>query len=211
MGSWKAVWENGFRDGENNSIRGDVYTADTENSLIHASGPVVGVCGLDDVVVVANRDAVLVTSRENPQGVKELVKQMKFDELPVVHAHTGEERPWGKFENIDRGSKHQVKKIRVEPQGQLSMQYHRHRAEHWIVVSGLATVTVDERVMQLAPCQQVFIPQGSVHRLENLTDEPVELIELQFGEYLGEDDIVRLEDVYGRITEEETMNETQVA
>ena len=198
MGSWKTVWETSSRNKDNNALRGPVYTSETDHSLVHSSGPVVGVCGLDDVIVVANHDAVLVTSRDNPQGVKDLVEQMRLDDCPVVHSHIGEDRPWGRFDSIDRGESHQVKRIRVNPQGQLSLQYHHHRAEHWVVVSGLATVTVDKKVMQLGPCQQVFIAKGAVHRLENMTDEPVEIIEVQYGEYLGEDDIVRLEDVYGR-------------
>ena len=211
MGSWKAVWETSKRDTDNNTLYGPVYTANTDNSLIHSSGPVVGVCDLEDVIVVANRDAVLVTSRNNPQGVKELVDQMKFDDCPTVHSHNGEDRPWGRFDSIDRGPNHQVKRIRVDPQGQLSLQYHHHRAEHWVVISGLATVTVDDKVTQLGPCQQVFIPRGAVHRLENMTDEPVEIIEVQYGNYLGEDDIVRLEDVYGRNPVETIQHKSKAA
>ncbi|MEM8649490.1 MAG: mannose-1-phosphate guanylyltransferase/mannose-6-phosphate isomerase [Pseudomonadota bacterium] len=206
MGSWKAVWETSELDDNNNSLSGNVFTSETKNSLVHSNGLTVGISGLEDVVVVADKDAVLVTSRENPQGVKHLVEQMKAEDCGVVKAHNGEDRPWGRFDSLHRGKKHQVKCIRVDPQGQLSLQYHHHRAEHWVVVSGIATVTVDDRVMQMGPCQQVFIPQGAVHRLENMTDEPVEIIEVQYGDYLGEDDIVRLEDVYGRNPTEETSN-----
>lgn len=200
MGSWSAVWDQaeGESDADGNVLRGDVITSGSTNSLIQSDGPLVGVAGLDDVVVVANRDAVLVTSRENPQGVKALVEQMERDGRSEHRKHAGEDRPWGRFDSLDMGDSHQVKRIKVNPGGQLSLQYHHHRAEHWIVVAGTARVTLDDQVMDLNPCEQVFIPQGAVHRLENVTNKPVEIIEVQYGSYLGEDDIVRLEDVYGR-------------
>ena len=198
LGSWAAMWEIAPKDENNNAHRGDVYASDTSNNLIYSDGPTVGVSDLSDVVVVANRDAVLVTSRENAQGVKFLVEQMRENENKVAKSHCGENRPWGRFDSLDKGDMHQVKRIKVTPGGRLSLQYHHHRAEHWVVVSGVATVTVDEDVMALGPCQQVFIPQGAVHRLENFTDQDVEIIEVQYGHYLGEDDIVRVEDVYGR-------------
>ncbi len=200
MGSWSAVWSEAQdeADSDGNLLRGDVMATETANSLIRSDGPMVGVAGLEDVVVVANRDAVLVTNRRNPQGVKALVEQMKRDNRSEHRKHSGEDRPWGRFDSLDMGESHQVKRIKVNPGGQLSLQYHHHRAEHWIVVAGTARVTLDDQVMNLKPCEQVFIPQGAVHRLENVTDQPVEIIEVQYGSYLGEDDIVRLEDVYGR-------------
>ncbi|WP_282604570.1 mannose-1-phosphate guanylyltransferase/mannose-6-phosphate isomerase [Pelagibius sp. Alg239-R121] len=206
MGSWSAVWTQAesehSKDG--NLLRGDVLTAETSNSLIQTDGPMVGVAGLEDVVVVANRDAVLVTSRKNPQGVKSLVAQMQSEGRREHRHHAGEDRPWGRFDSLDVGDSHQVKRIKVHPGGQLSLQYHHHRAEHWIVVAGTARVTLDDKVMDLKPCEQVFIPQGAVHRLENVTNDPVEIIEVQYGNYLGEDDIVRLEDVYGRNADDKT-------
>lgn len=200
MGSWSAVWAQAESEGDaaGNILRGEVIVSETVNSLIQSDGPMVGVAGLEDVVVVANRDAVLVTSRKNPQGVKDLVERMKQDGRSEHRKHAGEDRPWGRFDSLDMGDSHQVKRIRVDPGGQLSLQYHHHRAEHWIVVTGIARVTLDDQVMNLKPCEQVFIPQGAVHRLENVTNQPVEIIEVQYGTYLGEDDIVRLEDVYGR-------------
>ncbi len=198
LGSWKSVWENSAQDASGNVTAGRSYCVNTSNSFAISDGPVIGVAGLDDIVVVANRDAILVTSRSNPQDVKKLVEEMRNDGITAAFAHSGETRPWGRFESLDRGASHQVKRITVNPGGRLSLQYHHHRAEHWVVVSGLATVTVDTQVMLLGPCQQVFIPQGAVHRLENLGDEPIEMIEVQYGHYLGEDDIVRVEDVYGR-------------
>lgn len=209
MGSWSAVWAQAGNesDAHGNVLRGDVITSDTVNSLVQSDGPMVGVAGLDDVVVVANRDAVLVTSRKNPQGVKSLVEQMKADGRSEHRKHAGEDRPWGRFDSLDTGDNHQVKRIKVKPGGQLSLQYHHHRAEHWVVVAGTARVTLDDRVMDLKPCEQIFIPQGAVHRLENVTDEPVEIIEVQYGSYLGEDDIVRLEDVYGRNADTKSARE----
>ena len=198
MGSWKSVWETSGKCAENNVLMGNVECTETRDSLIYSDGPKVGVCGLDDVVVVANRDAVLVTSKSNPQSTKALVEKIGAENSALTKQHCGETRPWGRFDSVDRGEMHQVKRITVTPGGRLSLQYHHHRAEHWVVVKGTATVTVDDRVMNLKPCEQVFIPQGAVHRLENLTDEPVEIVEVQFGSYLGEDDIVRVEDVYGR-------------
>ena len=198
MGSWNTVWDLTEKDEYQNVSKGAAYQTEAERCYIQSDGPVVGVCGLDDIVVVANRDAVLVTSRENPQGVKKLVEKMKLDQTPVVKSHSGETRPWGRFDSLDKGETHQVKNIKVNPGGQLSLQYHFHRSEHWIVVKGIATVTVDDEVTQLIPGQQVFIPQGAVHRLENFTDETVEIIEVQYGTYFGEDDIVRVEDIYNR-------------
>lgn len=198
LGSWTAIWETTERDENGNAHRGNVYSENASNNLVFSDGPTVGVSDLTDVVVVANRDAILVTSRENAQGVKALVQDMSLNNEKVATKHCSEERPWGRFDSLDVGNMHQVKRIKVVPAGRLSLQYHHHRAEHWIVVSGIATVTVNEDVMQLVPGQQVFIPQGAVHRLENLTDEDVEIIEVQYGHYLGEDDIVRVEDIYGR-------------
>ena len=198
LGSWAAVWEQGTLDSYGNLLSGNVLCRDTENSLAMSDGPLVGVCGVDNVVVVANRDAVLVTSRDGSQGIKSLVETIKTRKPEIVEGHTGEDRPWGRFDSIDRGTSHQVKRIRVNPGGRLSLQYHHHRQEHWVVVSGIATVTVDDAVKELKAAEQVHIPKGSVHRLENLTTEPVEIIEVQYGDYLGEDDIVRVEDVYGR-------------
>lgn len=211
MGSWNAVWDRSKKDTQENAVYGPCYLENTSRSHIQSDGPVVGVSGLDDIIVVANQDAVLVTSRDNPQGVKALVEQMKEDEQSVAKTHSRETRPWGRFESINKSDTHQVKHITVNPGGQLSLQYHFHRAEHWIVVKGVATVTVGEDVMELAPCQQVFIPQGATHRLENFTDEPVEIIEVQYGTYFGEDDIVRVEDIYDRPATELKMKEEVAA
>ena len=198
VGSWGAVWDVGAKNESGNLLTGDAVCVDTTNSLIMSDGPFVGVAGVSDVVVVANRDAVLVTSRQSSQSVKRLIGEMQTDHSELTKSHVGEKRPWGSFTSLHKGERHQVKTISVEPGGQLSLQYHFHRAEHWIVVRGTATVTVNREIMHLSPGQQVFIPQGATHRLENLTEEPLEIIEVQYGSYLGEDDIVRLDDVYDR-------------
>ena len=198
LGSWQSVWETSNRDNTDNIIHGEAVAENCNNCLISSDGPLVGVCDLDDLVVVANRDAVLVTKREGSQGVRKLVSRLSMEGSNAVIRHPGEDRPWGRFDSLDRGDRHQVKRIRVNPGGRLSLQYHHHRAEHWVVVTGRATVTVGREVTELNPCDQVFIPKGATHRLENLTNEPVEIIEVQYGEYLGEDDIVRVEDIYGR-------------
>jgi len=198
VGSWGAVWDASKHDENGNVVIGDALGVDVRDSLISTDGPFVGVAGISDVVVVANKDAVLITSRKNSQSVKLLIDELKHNHEEMTLNHVSETRPWGSFTSLNKGENYQVKTITVEPGGQLSLQYHFHRAEHWIVVRGTATVTVNDDVTQLIPCQQVFIPQGAVHRLENMTDEPVQIIEVQYGSYLGEDDIVRVEDVYGR-------------
>ena len=158
----------------------------------------VGVADLDDVAVVASKDAVLVTSRSNTQDTKQLVSNMKQAGETSATAHPGEDRPWGRFDSLDKGDEHQVKRIRVDPGQRLSLQYHHRRAEHWVVVTGTEAVTVDENVVDLNVGEQIFIPQGAVHRLDNFTAQTVEIIEVQIGNYLGEDDIVRVKDAYER-------------
>ena len=201
LGSWSAIWENATLDADCNSVRGNAVDVDSEGCLISSDGPMVATAGLRDMVVVANKDCVLVTPRENSQGVKNLVSALRQKQSPLIKNHAHDSRPWGTFESINRGTKHQVKHITVDPGGRLSLQYHFHRAEHWVVVKGVATVTIDDKTHQLSPCQQIFIPQGAIHRLENFTDEPVEIIEVQYGDYLGEDDIVRVEDIYQRASQ----------
>ncbi len=198
LGSWTAVWETSSKDEQNNVVGENCYAENASECLIRSDGPVVGIAGLDDIAVVASKDAVLVTSLSNPQDTKQLVVNMKQAGEAAATAHPGEDRPWGRFDSLDRGNEHQVKRIRVDPAQRLSLQYHHHRAEHWVVVSGIATVTVDDAVVDLSVGEQIFIPQGAVHRLDNFTDETVEIIEVQIGSYLGEDDIVRVEDIYGR-------------
>ncbi len=202
LGSWSAVWENLPKDNNQNVVGESCFATASNSCFVRSDGPTVGVAGLEDVVVVASRDAVLVTSRSNPQHIKDLVGQIKDEGIAAAVAHPGEDRPWGRFDSIDKGDDHQVKRIRVDAGQRLSLQYHHHRAEHWVVVAGTATVTVDDTVQDLNVGEQIFIPKGAVHRLDNFTDEIVEIVEVQIGDYLGEDDIVRVEDVYGRMPAE---------
>jgi mannose-1-phosphate guanylyltransferase/mannose-6-phosphate isomerase len=198
VGSWEAIYDLGGTDEAGNVLDGPVEAVDTVGSLIRSDGPVVGVIGLTDVVVIASPDAVLVTRRERSGEVRTLVDRLRARNHHQVSAHARVFRPWGSYESIDRGDRFQVKRIVVEPGARLSLQRHMHRAEHWVVVRGTAEVTIDERVQVLSENQSVYVPLGAVHRLANPGKIPLELIEVQTGSYLEEDDIVRLEDVYAR-------------
>jgi len=198
VGCWDAVWTASERDGEANVICGNVIAQNIENSYVRSDGPTVAISDVEDIIVVADKDAILITARGKSQCVKSLTDKVEQVKPELLKQQAGEERPWGEFNSIHRGETHQAKSIVVKPGGQLSLQYHFHRSEHWVVVRGIATVTVGEEILQLTPGQHVYIPQGSLHRLENHTDDPVEIIEVQYGTYLGEDDIVRVEDVYDR-------------
>ena len=199
VGSWDAVWETAAnKDVKGNAVLGDAVVVDGRNNYVRTEGPLTTVLGLDNVAVVVCDDAVLVAQRDHAQDVKGLVELLTDRDAPETVQHTTVTRPWGCYTSIDRGEGFQVKHIVVAPGGRLSLQLHRHRSEHWTVVAGRAQVTVDEAVQTLGPNESVYIPLGAVHRLENFGNEPVHLIEVQCGSYLGEDDIVRLDDVYGR-------------
>jgi mannose-1-phosphate guanylyltransferase/mannose-6-phosphate isomerase len=199
VGSWDAVWEVLPHDAEGNAVRGRVALANTRNSLVQSDGTLLtAVVGLDDVVVVSTPDAILVTSRARCADVKDLVTTLRAAGLPEADAHLRMYRPWGWYQRIDIGTRFQVKRIQVAPQGRLSLQKHYHRAEHWIVVKGTAEVTVNDDVSLVHENEAIYLPIGSRHRLSNPGKIPLELIEVQVGSYTGEDDIIRLEDVYGR-------------
>jgi len=198
IGSWGALWDASPRDEAGNALRGHVEVVESRNSLIHSDDILTTVVGLDDVVVVAKPDAVLVTSRNRSELVKDLVVSMRAKQMPEATEHLRMYRPWGWYQRIDRGSRFQVKRIMVQPGGRLSLQKHHHRAEHWVVVRGTAEVVVDQDVVMLHENESVYIPIGAVHRLTNPGRIPLELIEVQVGSYTGEDDIIRVEDVYGR-------------
>ena len=182
----------------NNFTRGDVWLHDVKNSLIHAEGRLVAAVGIQDHIVVETRDAVLVTTRDRAQDVKKIVESLKAAKRPEANDHPKVYRPWGWYDSIANAPGFQVKRIGVKPGQKLSLQMHHKRAEHWIVVRGTAKVTIDERVFDLAENQSCFIPLGAKHRLENTTADALELVEVQCGSYLGEDDIVRFDDIYGR-------------
>ena len=199
VGSWDAVWAEGAGDSGGNVVHGDVMLEDTTSSYVSSDNRLVALVGVTDLVVVDTKDALLIAHKSRTQDVKNIVQRIKNDGRPEAALHRRVERPWGAYEGIDLGPTHQVKRITVKPGERLSLQKHHHRAEHWIVVSGTARVTLDERVFTLGANESTYIPLGSVHRLENPGSDDVVMIEVQTGDYLGEDDIVRLEDNYGRV------------
>ena len=199
IGSWTALWEIAPRGADGNVLRGDVLASDTENSLIHAESRMVATLGLRDCVVVETADAVLVAARDRVQEVKEIVSRLQKHERSEADTHRKVYRPWGSYESITVGDRFQVKLITVTPGAILSLQMHHHRAEHWVVVRGTARVTRGESVFLIGENESTYIPLGTHHRLENPGVIPLELVEIQSGSYLGEDDIVRFEDNYGRI------------
>ena len=198
VGAWPAIWEVGIPDVDGNVSRGDVLTHDTRNSLLFAEHRLVAGVGLEDMVVVETADAVMVAPKSQAQEVKKIVEQLKAENRSERLSHRRVHRPWGTYEGIDGGDRFQVKRIVVKPNASLSLQMHHHRAEHWVVVRGTARVTCGEKVFLLSENQSTYIPIGEKHRLENPGAIPLEIIEVQSGSYLGEDDIVRFEDVYGR-------------
>ena len=198
LGAWEAVWQVAPKDAQGNATVGDAIVSDSRNTLVHATSRLVSVVGLEDVVVVETPDAVLVASREKSQDVKNIVAQLGREQRGEQALHRKVHRPWGWYDSIDHGPRHQVKRIMVKPGASLSLQMHHHRAEHWIVVTGTAEVTVGDKVLLLAENQSTYIPLGETHRLRNPGKVPLEIIEVQSGSYLGEDDIVRFEDTYGR-------------
>ena len=199
IGSWDAVWEELPRDEAGNATSGPTVVLDSRNSLVRAEDNVLtAVVGLDDVIVVATGDAVLVAARDKANNVKALVEQLRAQNRREAVEHRRIYRPWGYYQGVDIGARYQVKRIMVKPGARLSLQKHFHRAEHWVVVTGTAEVTVGDKVYTKHENESVYIPIGSVHRLANPGKIALELIEVQVGAYLGEDDIVRLDDVYGR-------------
>lgn len=199
IGSWSSLWAVAKQDQNGNHHQGDVVSTDTHRCLVKASERrMIATIGVEDLVIVDTPDATLVARKDCVQDVKSIVDQIKQAGRQEHLFHRKVYRPWGSYDSIDMGQRFQVKRIVVKPGAALSLQKHHKRAEHWIVVSGVAEVTCDDRVFDLRENESTYIPLGSVHRLRNRGNEPVELIEVQSGNYLGEDDIVRLEDVYGR-------------
>jgi mannose-1-phosphate guanylyltransferase/mannose-6-phosphate isomerase len=199
VGSWNAVWDVLPRDADGNATDGAVVMLDSHNSLVRSDDSVLTtVVGLDDIVVIASADAVLVAARSEAEKVKTLVEMLKSKNRNEAIEHRRIYRPWGYYQGVDTGARYQVKRIVVNPGNKLSLQKHFHRAEHWVVVKGTAEVTVGEQVQIVHENESVYIPIGSMHRLANPGKIPLELIEVQVGSYLGEDDIMRFEDVYGR-------------
>ena len=198
VGSWSALWEIGARDADGNLAQGDVLSERTRNSYLRAEHGLLAAVGIEDTIVVALKDAVLVASRDEAQHVKAIVDRLKKAGRGEATTHPRVYRPWGSYETVDRGERFQVKRIIVNPGQRISLQKHARRAEHWVCVQGVARVTRGEDILTLRENMSTYIPVGCVHRLENPGSEPVHIIEVQSGDYLGEDDIVRIEDSYGR-------------
>lgn len=201
VGSWQSLWEIKARDENRNVCQGEVLTVDTHNCLLQAEKRLIAAVGVSDLVVVDSDDALLVASRDRAQDVKQIVKQLEAGDCGRHLFHRKVFRPWGHYDSVDNGDRFQVKRITVKPGERLSLQMHHHRAEHWIVVRGTAKVTCDDKELILSENQSTFIPLGTKHRLENPGKVNLEIIEVQSGSYLGEDDIVRFDDAYGRLPE----------
>jgi mannose-1-phosphate guanylyltransferase / mannose-6-phosphate isomerase len=200
VGCWSSLWQVHDKDDNGNVTKGDVVVQDSRNCMIQGNGKLVTVIGLDDIVVVETKDAMMIAHKDKVQGVKQMVNTLNEQGRTETQNHLEVYRPWGSYDSVDMGGRFQVKRISVKPGASLSLQMHHHRAEHWIVVSGTAQVTCDENVFLLTENQSTYIPIASVHRLRNPGKIPLEIIEVQSGSYLGEDDIERFEDVYGRST-----------
>ncbi len=198
LGSWDAVWQVGKKDNDGNVMSGDVLISNSKNTLVNASSRLVSVVGLDNIVIIETADAVLVADRSQSQDVKHIVNQLEAQQREEKNLHRKVARPWGWYDSVDEGERFKVKRIQVKPGASLSLQMHHHRAEHWIVVKGTAEITNGDQVITLTENQSTYIPQGQTHRLANPGKTPLEIIEVQSGSYLGEDDIVRFEDTYGR-------------
>ncbi|MDF1582442.1 MAG: mannose-1-phosphate guanylyltransferase/mannose-6-phosphate isomerase [Methyloprofundus sp.] len=198
VGSWSALWDVRAKDSRGNALSGDVLALDTENSFIHSENKLVAVIGVKDLVIVETDDAVMVAPKERVQEVKAIVAALKKQQRCEADLHRKVYRPWGHYDSVDNGERHKTKRIVVKPGAKLSVQKHHHRAEHWVVVKGTALVTKGDETMLLSENESTYIPLGVIHRLENPGVIPLEMVEVQSGSYLGEDDIVRFEDKYGR-------------
>ncbi|MGZ0784460.1 mannose-1-phosphate guanylyltransferase/mannose-6-phosphate isomerase [Pseudomonas saponiphila] len=200
VGCWSSLWDVHEKDANGNVSKGDVVIQDSKNCMIHGNDKLVSVIGLENIVVVETKDAMMIAHKDKVQGVKQMVNTLNQQGRSETQNHCEVYRPWGSYDSVDMGGRFQVKHISVKPGACLSLQMHHHRAEHWIVVSGTAEVTCDENVFLLTENQSTYIPIASVHRLRNPGKIPLEIIEVQSGSYLGEDDIERFEDIYGRST-----------
>jgi mannose-1-phosphate guanylyltransferase/mannose-1-phosphate guanylyltransferase/mannose-6-phosphate isomerase len=199
VGSWSALWDVTDKDAAGNAISGDVLTVETKNSYIFAENKLVTVIGVDDLIIVETKDAVMIARKDKVQEVKQIVGRLKESNRSEAEIHRKAYRPWGHYDSVDSGDRHQTKRIVVNPGAKLSLQKHHHRAEHWVVVKGTALVTRGEEQILLTENESTYIPLGTVHSLENPGVIPLEIVEVQSGSYLGEDDIVRLGDNYGRV------------
>ncbi len=198
LGAWDSVWQAGKQDPSGNVTSGDVLISQSSNSLVHASNRLVSVIGVKNLIVIETADAVLVADKSSSQDIKHIVSKLTEQGRDENNLHRKVFRPWGWYDNVDQGERFKVKRIQVKPGASLSLQKHHHRAEHWIVVKGVAEIANGDQVITLKENESTYIPKGQTHRLSNLGQVPLEIIEVQSGEYLGEDDIIRIEDIYGR-------------
>jgi mannose-1-phosphate guanylyltransferase/mannose-6-phosphate isomerase len=201
VGSWDSVYDLFDRDANGNVIQGEVQTVDTHNSLLFSKKRLLATIGVSDLLVVETDDVILIAKKEEGQKVKEMVENLKAKGKSEVEVHVTTHRPWGSYTVLEEGERFKIKRIRVLPLAKLSLQLHYHRSEHWIVVTGTARVTINDEEKIVHEGESIFVPKSAVHRVENPGKVPLEIIEVQVGEYLGEDDIVRLEDIYGRLKE----------
>ena len=199
IGSWSSLWDISEKDSEGNSTHGDVILHNTRNSYVKSDNKLVAVIGVDDLVIVSTKDALMVAHKDSVQDVKMITEALKVQARSEWQLSREVYRPWGKYDSIDSGERYQAKRITVKPGAKLSVQMHHHRSEHWVVVSGTAKVTNGEKTFILSENESTYIPVGVIHALENPGKVPLEMIEVQSGSYLGEDDIVRFEDLYGRV------------
>jgi mannose-1-phosphate guanylyltransferase len=198
IGSWDALWDAKSKDTNNNVSEGDVILSKVTNSLIHSTNRLVSVNDVSDLIIIDTQDALLVSSKNNSQDIKNIVKKLNDTGRSESNSHRKVYRPWGYFDSLDSGENFQVKRILVNPGAKLSLQKHKQRAEHWIIIKGIAFITIGENTFQLKENESTYIPKGEIHRLENHGKKPLEIIEIQTGTYIGEDDIIRLEDYYKR-------------
>jgi mannose-1-phosphate guanylyltransferase/mannose-6-phosphate isomerase len=198
IGSWDALWQIGKKDNEKNVVHGDVLIKDVKNSFFHADNRLIAAVGLENHIVVETTDAVLISPRNRVQDVKQLVEKLKEKKREEAVCHRKVFRPWGSYETIDTSERFQVKRLTIKPGGKLSLQKHNHRSEHWVVVTGTASVTKGDEKFILSEDESTFIPVGVPHRLENKENIALQIIEVRTGNFLGEEDIVRIDDAYGR-------------
>ncbi len=198
IGSWEQLWEVKKKDNKNNASKGDVILYEVKNSYIHGSNRLVVAIGVSNLVIIDTQDALLVADKQDSQSLKNIVEKLNKNDRSESNNHRIVYRPWGYFDSIDYGNGFQVKRIFVKPGAKISLQKHQHRSEHWVVVKGVALITCGKKVFELKENQSTYIPKGEIHRLENYEETPLEIIEIQTGKYLGEDDIIRLEDDYQR-------------
>ena len=203
LGSWQAIWEQSPKDQHGNYINGNVIAQQTKNCLLEARHRLIATVDIEDLAVIETSDAILIAKREQSEGIKNIVKTLKQNQSPMAINHRQMMRPWGWYDSISQGDRFQVKRIFVNPGMSLSLQMHHHRSEHWVVVKGIAEVTKDHEVFTLHENESTFIPIGIKHQLKNIGKIPLEIIEVQSGSYLGEDDIVRFQDEHGRVPQDE--------